>query len=207
MKKFISTCLACTCLIIASFGQVDIGVKFGLNFANVNNMNSYSGLNRLGYNTGVVTRINISKQFKLQPELLYSAKGFRYHPYSYPGSGTDLGSIRLNYLSLPVLGSFSVGQGFSLLFGPEFDMLLHANSVLHPYEGNVTKYYNHFGVGFDAGVSYRLVGGLGVEARYNYGLSHVANIPIYDSGGSVIGRDRSGHNSVFQLGVYFKFPK
>jgi len=207
MKKFISTCLACTCLIIASFGQVDIGVKFGLNFANVNNMNSYSGSNRLGFNTGLITRIKISKQFKLQPELLYSAKGFRYTPYSYGGSGGGTGSIRLNYLSLPILGSFSVGQGFSLLFGPEIDMLLHANSVLNKTDFNVSKQFNHFGVGFDLGVSYRVIGGLGVEARYNYGLSNVTNIPIYDSGGSVKGRDRSGNNRVFQLGVYFKFPR
>ena len=203
MKKFISTCLACTCLLIASFGQVDIGVKFGLNFANVKNLNAYSTSNRLGFNTGVTTHINISKQFKLQPELLYSAKGFKYPSVN----GYSAGSARLNYLSLPVLGCYSVGEGFSLLFGPEFDMLLHANSEYDKTDHNVSKNFNHFGVGLDVGVSYRLIGGLGVEARYNYGLSHITNTPIYDSGDAVVGRDRSGNNKVFQVGVYFKFPK
>ncbi len=203
MKKMISTCLACTCLIIASFGQVDIGVKFGLNFAKVNNLNGYNTSNRLGFNTGITTRIKIAKQFKLQPELLYSAKGFEYSATPW----TSAGSTRLNYLSLPLLGALSVGKGFSLLFGPEFDMLLHANAEYDKTDHNVSKDFHHFGVGFDVGVSYHIIGGLGVEARYNYGVSQLNSIHIYDSTFTPIGNNSSGRSQVIQVGVYFYFPK
>ena len=203
MKKTFFTTFLITFSLIQSFGQVSFGVKAGLNLSNVKNVGSLDNKTRLGLNGGFITEIKISKKFIVRPEVLYSIKG-----YNFPPIGNDVGgTVSLNYISIPLFGGFRPNDKFTILLGPEFNVLTNANSKFNGSNHDVTKYYRKFDLAIDLGVAYKIKHGLGVELRYSYGFEDLVDVTYTDQAGNDIGKDRIGSNRVFQLGVFYKFSK
>ena len=143
MKKIILTSVGCFCFLFPSFAQFRYGVKGGFNFANVKHIGSTDNKMRLGFNTGFFMQIGIVKQFMIQPEILYSVKGYSFPATVYNSNGT----LRLNYLAIPVLARFSRAAGFALLFGPEFGLLLNANSEFDGKDHDVSRNFRKLDIG------------------------------------------------------------
>ncbi len=62
----------------------------------------------------------ISEKFAFQPELLYSAQGSDYDDEDFSGS------VKADYLNVPLMAKYYVGEGFSLEAGPQVGLLLSA---------------------------------------------------------------------------------
>lgn len=134
MKKQISTLLlalaAMTTLCYAQDSNLDLsskfttGLKFGLNYSNVYDSKgeNFQADSKVGYVGGLFFSIPIGKTIGIQPEVLFSQRGFK-------GSGMLLGSAykltrTTNYLDIPLLFALKPSKTITLLAGPQFSFLL-----------------------------------------------------------------------------------
>lgn len=104
-----------------------IGIKAGANLSNVYDTQGeeFEADAAIGIAAGAFITLPITRHFGLQPEILFSQKGYR-------GSGSFLGSDysfsrSTNYIDVPLLLAFRTGEFVSLLFGPQYSYLLSQN--------------------------------------------------------------------------------
>lgn len=125
----------------------------------------------LGFQVGVGSRIGFSKQFNVSPALLLKHNTAKTE-YSY-NNGSDQMESKTTYsytwLSMPVHAEFLMGERFTLLAGPEVNVLLAAKAKDEQSSENMKK--NSVGVG------------LGAQAGFRLGLSSKSDLAlqvIYD---------------------------
>ena len=203
MRKYYLLLLIAAWSSIAVRAQVQVGVKGGINIATVKYKDADPNTPSVSFNTGVLAQIDISKNFFIRPEVQYSVKGYRFP--SMGGSGT--GTLRLNYIAVPILAGFPIGNKFQGLIGPEFGFLAKATSVFSGDKQDVSKNFQKFDWGLDLGVTYKITPGLGVEVRYNYGFRGLIKGITTDEYGTPNGSAKDGANRVFQAGLYYLFLK
>jgi hypothetical protein len=189
MKK-ISVCIIVTALLItrtANAQHVNLGVKAGLNVYSVHNDNGSNTDSKTGFHGGLLGHIHLSQHVALQPEIVYSAQGAKYNN----GNST----LKLGYINVPFMLQYMFDQGFRIQAGPQVGFLVNAKTETNgvSVDKNDVKTVD-FGLG--AGVSYlHTPSGLGVDARYNFGLSNI------NENGTV-----KSVNNGFQLGIFYMFP-
>lgn len=186
MKKFIliSVATACTFTLFAQRNNVEFGIKGGVNFARFKVQPSHNTDSRVGFHVGMLTHIHLSEHFALQPELMYS------------GQGADYGSDhrdRFNYVNIPVLVQFMFGEGFRLQTGPQIGFLANATSDNDDVEADIDDNFKRGDFSWSFGGGYLGYSGLGVDVRYNLGISNIAK-----TGPDV-------ENRVWQAGLFYQF--
>jgi Outer membrane protein beta-barrel domain len=118
-----------------------MGLKAGLNAANIigpmNDTDKYDRDRRLGFHAGLVANIEAVKGLSLQPELLYSTKGYEIDqtttsqgPNNKTRTTVSEGLSRMKYLDLPLLVQLQTGQ-FYLEAGPQASFLLSQETRFH----------------------------------------------------------------------------
>lgn len=100
------------------------GVKAGINYSNVYDSQgeAFVANPKLGFAGGVFIAIPIGKFLGIQPEVLYSQKGFK-------ANGTLLGSTyslkrTSNFLDIPLFVSLKPSEFITILAGPQFSYLI-----------------------------------------------------------------------------------
>ena len=100
------------------------GLKIGTNYSNVYDTQgeNFVADSKFGLAGGAFVSIPIGSYFGIQPEVLFSQKG-------YKSSGTFLGSSysmtrTTDYLDIPILVAFKPIENVSILFGPQFSYLM-----------------------------------------------------------------------------------
>ena len=131
MKKVILLIVLVTISVITSNAQstdnrnaVSFGIKAGTNYSNVYDEqgNDFVADSKFGFAAGAFVAIPLGKFIGIQPEVLYSQKGFK-------SSGTYLGSTysmtrTTEFIDVPLLLAVKpIGQ-LTLLFGPQFSYLM-----------------------------------------------------------------------------------
>lgn len=103
--------------------KLSLGVKGGINLSNVYDSKGedFVADSKVGFALGGFIAIPIGQYFGIQPEVLFSQKGFK-------SSGTFLGSTyemtrTSNFIDVPILVSFKPVESISILFGPQFSYL------------------------------------------------------------------------------------
>ncbi|MGE0589352.1 MAG: porin family protein [Cyclobacteriaceae bacterium] len=177
-----------------------MGIKGGLNISNlyvddVNDENS-----RIGFNAGFYGQPISSDVFALQTELLYSTKGSENE---YDGFVDQNVKFNLNYLEVPVLAVFKLGNTTELHAGGYGGYLLGVNVK---YSGDILSGGEDLDRDNFETVDYGLIGGVGfnfgdvqIGARYNYGLRQLAKT---DNAKSILGNSK---NSVANVYIAFNF--
>lgn len=133
MKKIILTIVASTFMInivsaqdssMDSRENLTLGIKVGANLSNVYDTKGqdFNADGKFGLATGIFVGIPISKYLGLQPELLYSQKGFK-------ATGNVLGSSykftrTTNYLDIPIFLAVKPTPMITILAGPQYSYLL-----------------------------------------------------------------------------------
>ncbi len=199
--------------VVSVQAQMSFGAKAGANMANIEG-DDWDTDGRTALFLGAYARIGISESLSFQPELLYSAKGFKNsesesgdgYSYSYESVG------KLNYLDIPLMLNVGLTEAFYLQAGPQLSLLLSAEDEWEWTEtedgesdsGSGTDDMKEslkgmdFGIG--VGAAYDFDFGLGVFARYNLGLSNISDVES-EEGES----DISMKNKVFQIGLSYAF--
>jgi hypothetical protein len=188
MKK-ISLFAVASFLSVALFAQnAKFGFKAGLNVSTTTNSQGEERGSRLGLNAGALAHIHLSPQWSLQPEVVYSSQGAKYTV----SDGEH--ELALNYINIPLLLQYNFDNGFRLQTGPQVGFLAGVKDKRNGTETGIFTSDDFKTVDFSwsAGLGYLTYSGLGVDARYNFGLSN-----INDFGTATV------HNNVFQVGLFY----
>ena len=193
MKKLILFAALAIFVIANSNAQVNFGAKAGVNFSDITgeNVDSFSGLT--SFHVGFVAEIMISDTFAFQPEVLYSAQGSDYDDDDFSGS------VKVDYVNVPLMAKFYVGEGFSLKAGPQVGLLLSAKDDYGDGEEDIKEFLKSTDFGVNLGLGYKMESGLNFSARYNLGLSDNLDTDEFESEGAEY------KNSVIQVSVGYFF--
>jgi len=103
---------------------LSFGIKAGTNYSNVYDSDNQDFVadGKFGFAGGAFVAIPLGKFIGIQPEILYSQKGFK-------SSGTYFGSTysmtrTTNFIDVPILFAVKPIEQLTLLFGPQFSYLM-----------------------------------------------------------------------------------
>jgi len=195
MKKLIAISLVASSLacLAPQAGAVTIGIKGGMNFANVSVVSAAIDLPNFKNQTGIVQGIFVNFNLgpvSIQPELLYSRRGSSWEEYA-DADVTVTGRVLLDYVEVPILVKYSFLSGPAKPFlyaGASFSSLLEAwnrfdvefVAETEPDVAQLTEMEDSFkktelagvlGAGIDIKVPKVTVS---LEGRYHLGLTNLA---------------------------------
>jgi hypothetical protein len=154
MKKILFTMFA-VCLVFAASAQFKGGLKAGANLANWGG--DVTGTDMLfGFHVGAYGQFGLSDALTLQPEVLYY------------GAGAKAGDVdlKVNYLAIPVMFKYALGETFNVQAGPQIGLLLSTD----PSEMKDGLKGTDFGLNIGIGAGF---GKFSADARYSMGLSNI----------------------------------
>lgn len=168
------------------------GLKGGLNVSTLSYSNNADADWRTGFNLGGLAHIHVTPAFSLQPEVYYSSQGAKIaNPF---GSGEM--NLNLSYINVPVLLQYNFANGFRLQGGPQIGFLTGVSDKVNDAELNRlnSSNFKSVDVSLPLGLSYLGYSGLGVDTRFNIGLTNInkADNPTIK-------------NNVFQVGAFYLF--
>ena len=183
MKKTILLTLvaACVCTFSAKAQDFKLGIKAGLNVAELKTDKSiFENNNSVGYLAGIFARFGGNK-FHIQPEAYFTSKSAAIHPEA-GDAGADLikGDLKFTNIDVPILlgTKFPVGPvKLKLQAGPLFSFVVDEENS---YKDNVNNTINEGVKNYKDKFS-SLVVGTGVDfskfiidVRYEYGLGNIS---------------------------------
>lgn len=158
MRKILIVIISLSSLPV--FGQNHfVGLKNGINWANVNSSNFLNDNdNRRGYTGGLTYQYSLNEKFNLGLDLLYSQRGFTNDIVFTNEFGTPTGeratvNFDYDYLAIPLKGGIVIGDTFSGFanLGIVPSILLDATTTTPAIEGfqerttiNITDRVNKF---------------------------------------------------------------
>jgi hypothetical protein len=203
-KKFIYLLLI---LPLCSVGQ--IGIKAGLNFANVTKASSINNSSHTGFHAGIFLAPASKGIISSRTELIFSRQGYDYK------TSTNTGNVNLNYIILPQYMAINITKYFQLQFGGQMAFLLNAKVDSTGNSGGtgdnkIMDMYNRFDYGYGGGIEIHPVGGLLIGARVNISLGNLYK----DIGAAAAGGGMGSFipkvdvkNNVFQVFAGWRFGK
>jgi hypothetical protein len=169
-----------------------VGVKGGANMYKVDGK-AFKEEFRHGYNAGIFSEINFSKKWGIQPEILWNQSqtetSAKFHDM-YDEGIAELKGVKLNYLSIPLLLSFSPSRLISFQAGPQFGVLINKNQNLL---SNGKNAFRSGDLSMLGGLQLN-IGGAKIGGRYAIGLTNINDIDNQDK----------WRNQGFQLYVGFR---
>ena len=219
-------------LVVATgaFAQLNFGVKVGGNLATISGMTSEDGgldwgdlakvtpsqSMKLGFNVGAWAEYMVMPMLGVQVELNYSTQGVNQQF----DSKSDINISLLNrtidtkwsasYINIPILAKAHFAN-IAVYAGPQLGFATDFNSASEvTTDGKTTEYdpkavedYSSFDLSLVLGAQYRLTANIGIDARYNIGLTNV--FPTLKNDEGEVTREGFGKQSVLQLGVFYEF--
>ncbi|MGZ8508764.1 MAG: porin family protein [Chitinophagaceae bacterium] len=205
MKKLILyVMLIFPCSLIAQ-----IGIKGGLNFANVTKASSINNSSRTGFHAGLFLAPPSPGIMGFRTEILFSRQGYDYK------TNTNTGNVNLDYIMMPQMMCINITKYFQIQVGGQMAFLISAkaDSATNGSNGgsgnNMMDLYNRFDYGYGGGIEIHPVAGLIIGARVNISLGDLYK----DYSNSTPGTTPSFipkvnvKNNVFQLSVGWRFGK
>jgi len=188
MKKLLALLVLTSLGLAPTWAQeITFGVKGGVNLSTLQ-PDLPDPATRTSLHLGGMAEIAITELFSIQPELLYSSQGVK-------DESDDDETVRIDYLTLPILGKYYIVDALSIEAGPQIGFLLSAE---FEDDGETTDIKNNtksVDVGFAIGAGYKLEQGVNFAIRYYLGSD------IND-----IGEDPDKFkNRVFQISVGYFF--
>lgn len=215
MKKLLlsaSAALLVAAVAPAAHAQgIRFGVKAGANLSNLSgdlvNQDQYK--NRFGFQGGVMVNFGLSDIISIQPEVLYSQKGFKYADQQFTILGNtyrNTGNVRYDYLDVPILVRvraagifFEVGPQYSYLMNVSTDRTRTYNGTVVSNAGSGTSDLSNVQrneLGYVGGLGYQASNGVMLGVRYSGAFTDFAKNNNYSND-----EFRNARNSTFQAYV------
>jgi outer membrane protein with beta-barrel domain len=181
MKKFF---LFIGIISLSLITHAQLAIKAGMNVSTFTGNDAEGAKSLTGFYVGAHYNLPINGKFSFQPEAVYSAEGAK--------DETDA-KFKIGYINVSPIFRYNA-SGFFVGTGPQIGFLMSAKAE---YQGQSMDMKDamkstNFSWAFLAG--YEMSNGLGISARYNLGLSSIAD----DSNADL-------KTSVFQFGVHYTF--
>ena len=187
------------------------GIKAGLNLAKMRANDFPSGYEpdvsnkKSGYGGLFMNAPLGTGGFAIQPELLYSRQGGKFKENTMVGTTTQTMEYDqdLSYITLPIMVQWKAPAGLFVETGPVPGYMIKAKQD-GPGSTSVDNKssFDKFDLAWAAGLGFATKAGLGIGARYNFGLTNT----IEDSGGN--NSSNGGpelKNAVIQIGLSYGF--
>ena len=190
MKKISLAALMVIAGLAVHAQMANFGLKGGLNLATWSKNNSGVGYqNRAGFNAGLYANVPIGTNLAIQPEVVYSSQGTKYTIANAEHN------LALNYVNIPVMLQAKVGGGVYAQAGPQIGFLTGTADKVNGVETNYfsTNDFKKTDVAVGFGLGYSGASPLGIDARYNLGLTNI----------NAVGSN-SIKNNVLQIGLTYR---
>jgi hypothetical protein len=152
--------------------QLKIGLKAGLNFADITSASSIKTSNLTGYMIGGYIAPKPKKSFGYRTEFILSRQGYNYK------TNTNTGNVNLDYLLLPQLITLNFSKYVQIHAGGQIAFLLNANvDSTGSGSGSLFDYFNRFDYGIAGGAEIYPIKGFFVGGRINVSLNSVNKTP------------------------------
>lgn len=211
MKKLLVILLSAI-LILPSFGQVNFGIKAGLNTTSITmddlktvtsgdvsyTIDKVKGA-QYGFHGGLFLRLGTKKVF-IQPELLFSTRTNEYTVTNVQSTIDSLKTQKFNKLDIPVMVGLKFGP-LRVNAGPAASLLINspADLIKHP---EFNTMYSRMTFGYQAGLGLDLFKKLTLDIRYEGSLKKYQN-QIENTLGTKIALDDRPNAFLFSLGIMF----
>lgn len=164
----------------AMMAQFHIGIKGGANITKIDGR-SFKDQFRYGYHVGGFAEIGIAGKFGIQPEVVFNqyrtTVDSNYKSLYQNVFNSDQSSVKLNYLSIPVLLNYKLlGNFLTLQAGPQFAILMDQDKNLLQNGG---KAFSDGDFSLVGGAQLKLAA-LRVTGRYVVGLKNINDIDNQD---------------------------
>lgn len=168
---------------------ITFGVKAGANFSNLEVDTDFGDFSPDGATSifiGAFVDLGIAESLHFQPEIQYSMEGGNLDLF---GEELDLG---IDFLNFPLMLKYYVVEGFNIQAGPQIGFIVNEGDDFEEDELKSTNFVLNFGAAYEFPI------GIFIDARYNLGLSNIAEEdPDFD--------DATLKTKGFQLGVGYRF--
>lgn len=183
MKKTIVvfSALAISCATVKA-QNVSFGIKAGIQQNNLSLKSKQNGewgreeISGVGFHVGGLADISLSKQFSVQPQLLFNSKSVVM---------TSQSKLNLYAIDVPVnvlykTGGFFAGIGPNLSYGLSAKSKTDGQDATNLYKkedaegGGQESQFKRFEVGANATLGYKFNNGLLLSANYMQGLSNIS---------------------------------
>ena len=218
MKKLLVSAAAASLLAVAAAPaahaqSLRFGLKAGGSLSNLSgdltNQSQYN--NRLGFQAGAMLNFGLAGDLlSIQPEVLYSQKGFKYADQQYTALGNtyrNTGTVRYDYLDVPLLVRvkvsgvfFEVGPQYSYLMNISTDRTQTLNGSVVGTAGTGTSNLDNVNrneIGYVGGLGFQSAQGFLLGLRYNGAFTDFAKDGYSNND------FKNARNSVFQAYVGF----
>lgn len=152
--------------------HAQVGLKAGVNFANVSNASSINSSNQSGFMAGLFLAPPTKGIIASRTEIIFSRQGYNFQ------TSSKTGSVNLDYIIIPQLMGINITKFVQLQLGAQMAFLLNAKgdstntsnpALTGPY-ASMMDYYNKFDYGYAVGAEIHPFKGLLIGARYNVSL-------------------------------------
>jgi hypothetical protein len=190
-----------------------VGLRAGLNLADMRASDqTTSGTSTMAtgsqsktsFNAGIFVNVPIGTMLRFQPEVSLSSQGGKITGGT--GSGAYTFEQDLHYVNVPLMLQVVPTQRFFLETGPQVGYLVSAETKnptgsAAPVNGTDNKaQFDKIDFGWNAGVGYMSRIGLGLNARYTYGIANI----MEDNNNSAYYKN-TWKNSVAQVSLVYHF--
>ena len=167
----------------AQNSNITFGLKAGANFSSWSGDDSGDAEMKTGFHAGATVNIPFGGTWAVNPEIYFSAEGAKF----------EGGKLNSNYIRIPVLFQYANPSGFYAETGPSLGLLMTAEAKEDGVEDvDMKDFFKKTDFSWAVGLGYRMKNGFGFGARYNLGLSSIA-----DEG------DADVKNTNIQVGVFY----
>jgi len=148
--------------------HLEFGIKAGTNVSNFTDAN-FPTDPLIGFNAGATVAYKFTNNFMVQEDFLFSTQGAKI-------KGGSLGDqdLKLYYMSVPFLLKYRTNGGFYVEAGMQAGI-----KIKEDVAGiNTNNFANRVDVGAAGGIGYQTKMGIGIGARYIYGVSKVSDFNV-----------------------------
>jgi hypothetical protein len=180
MKTRFSVLIAFVLVAQAAMAQLNFGLKAGTNISKIEGK-SFKDEFSYGYLLGGFAEIGLGGKLSIQPEVLfnqYQTKVDTAFSAIYENALQDAtsGDVKLNYLSIPLVLNYKLGNILSLQAGPQFGILMSQDKTL--LENGKDAFQNgDFSI---LGGAQLNISKLRLTGRYAVGLNNINDIDNQD---------------------------
>ncbi len=154
-----------------------IGIKGGMNLNRISLNEFQNKENRIGYHFGAFARLRLTEVFAIKPEVLFSTAATTLE---YSGDlESNRVAVHLNYMDVPLLGSFYLTDKFSLQTGVYGSYLIRSSKGKSASGEDATSEFSQ--ARFNK-VDMGIIGGASLEFRtLSFGLRYLKSLkPVGD---------------------------
>ena len=174
--KILACLVAALTLTSVSFAQFHVGAKAGVNMTKIDGQ-SFSESFDYGYHVGGFAEIGLGQKWALQPEVLFNQYNSKTTTeFSDIYQGESFKNVTLNYLSIPLLLSYTPSKLLSLQGGAQVGILMDKSKTLAKNGQDAFKNGDFSLLG---GVQVNL-GSFKVSGRYFVGLNNINDVDSKD---------------------------